>query len=382
MAYIYLRLIAAYIAASLLLAWALRQDSRLFRQNTKKKAFFLNALVVILIYMAGLLPIGWAAPQKILLTLFLGEFALAAAYGLILAVHALFFARVPKEADLKRRDFLKRSFLLPITAVLFYSGFYESEKIIVRRYRLLTTNEDVERLCIAQLSDVHLGRFFSLAKFRATLEQIAALQPELLAVTGDIFDCDEINDEAIAILAQYCERFPQGIYYCWGNHEYRHRQKHLARLLENTKINVLTNRHVAVKTKAANFYLAGVDYPLSHEHRQEQCRLYAQKAFSGLPQGAFKILLAHHSDFLDEGFLHGAFLTLTGHTHGGQFCFLGKPIFPFFKYMKGIFQNNNCYGYVNVGAGSWFPYRFDCPPEISLFEIRNKKKGGKAQEFA
>ena len=36
---------------------------------------------------------------------------------------------------------------------------------------------------------------------------------------------------------------------------------------------------------------------------------------------AYKILLAHHSIFIDEAFKHNINLTLTGHTHGGQFAF-------------------------------------------------------------
>lgn len=74
-----------------------------------------------------------------------------------------------------------------------------------------------------------------------------------------------------------------------------------------------------------------------------------------------------HSIFIDEAFKHNIDLTLTGHTHGGQFAFLGIPIIPMFKYMRGRFEQNNSIGYVSRGAGSWFPYRIGCSPEVTYF---------------
>jgi ser/thr protein phosphatase len=67
-------------------------------------------------------------------------------------------------------------------------------------------------------------------------------------------------------------------------------------------------------------------------------------------------------------------LTLTGHTHGSQFGFLGLPLFPVFKYTRGMVRIGDNYGYVHVGNGSWFPLRIGCPPEIAFFRLERKRE--------
>ena len=44
--------------------------------------------------------------------------------------------------------------------------------------------------------------------------------------------------------------------------------------------------------------------------------------------------------------------------------------YPMFKYMRGRFEQNNSIGYVSNGAGSWFPYRIGCPPEVTFFNFK------------
>jgi predicted MPP superfamily phosphohydrolase len=48
----------------------------------------------------------------------------------------------------------------------------------------------------------------------------------------------------------------------------------------------------------------------------------------------------------------------------------GKPLFPLpYTYMRGLYEQDGAYGYVSSGAGHWFPFRFGCPPEISVFRL-------------
>jgi len=63
-------------------------------------------------------------------------------------------------------------------------------------------------------------------------------------------------------------------------------------------------------------------------------------------------------------------LTLSGHTHGGQFGILGLPLLHVFKYTRGMVQKGESYGYVHCGNGSWFPCRIGCPPKIAYFNLR------------
>ena len=97
---------------------------------------------------------------------------------------------------------------------------------------------------------------------------------------------------------------------------------------------------------------------------------YSERAFQQVPKDAVCVFLAHHPEFIDDGASHGAVLTLTGHTHGAQLGLFGMPLLPIFKYTRGMVQHGSCYGYVHSGNGSWFPYRFGCPPEIAYFTLK------------
>ena len=91
-----------------------------------------------------------------------------------------------------------------------------------------------------------------------------------------------------------------------------------------------------------------------------------------VPDDAVKILLAHHPEFIDDGAERNCALTLTGHTHGSQFGIFGVPLFPVFKYTRGVVKIGDSFGYVHVGNGSWFPFRLGCPPEIAYFTLKAK----------
>jgi predicted MPP superfamily phosphohydrolase len=67
-------------------------------------------------------------------------------------------------------------------------------------------------------------------------------------------------------------------------------------------------------------------------------------------------------------------LLLAGHSHGGQVRvpFYGPIFVPFGvgRYVMGSYQTGSGPLYVNPGIG-WFPVpiRFNCRPEITVFEI-------------
>ena len=234
---------------------------------------------------------------------------------------------------------------------------------------------------IAQISDIHIGPYFSLQRLESLLNQIVDGKPDLLAITGDIFDNVSMNPAAIKLVDSYAEKFKHGIYYCHGNHEHHRGIMAIEAELRRTKIHWLVNRSENV---TSNLYILGVDYPptapiMSSGGRGEldkkfenQKREFVTKALEGVPYDSVCVLLAHHPEFIDDGAEKNIPLTLTGHTHGGQIGILGKSLLPLFKYTRGMFVTDDCYGYVSAGVGSWFPFRLGCPPEIVYFTLRKK----------
>lgn len=276
-----------------------------------------------------------------------------------------------------RRRLIRNAIAYPFLsfAIGLYGNNVERKMTVDRNYDIPVKNlpEELEGFTIAQISDVHLGQFFSLEDLEKLLTRIANAKPDLLAITGDIFDDVSMNSQATKLVDSFCDRFRLGIWYCHGNHEHHRGIRAVEQGLEKTRIHWLVNRwEFASKS---NLVLIGVDYPMvwgDEEKFQTLKREFMTEAMQEIPSDSTKILLAHHPEFIDNAREYKIPLTLTGHTHGSQVGIFGLPLFPVFKYTRGMVKDDSreCFGYVHVGNGSWFPFRFGCPPEIAYFHLR------------
>ena len=256
-----------------------------------------------------------------------------------------------------------------------YGSFVERHEMHTVEYIVPVEGlgERLEGYRIAQLSDVHLGSFYSLEDFRELLEKTAAEQPDVLVVTGDVFDNASMTMQAARLLDSYSGRFPQGIYYCRGNHEYIRGIPLLEIALQDKRIHNLVNSNVLVLEDSRPLYIAGVDYPMQREQFDYLADAYTKKAMAGVPDNAVKILLAHHPNFIKNAAIYDTALVLSGHTHGGQLGFEGIPLVPpVFEYMRGWYSQGATRLYVHPGNGSWFPFRLGCQPEIAIFTLRGR----------
>ena len=306
---------------------------------------------------------------------------------IIRSIYRLFNKPAPFDAE--RRKVLKYSLLYPVLSIATaaYSNQVERNTTVDNFYdiQIKKLPLKLENFKIAQISDIHLGAFYSLDRLKRMLNRIVEAKPDLLTITGDIFDSVDINDEAIKLVDSYCDKFKYGIYYCHGNHEHHRGIKPIEEGLSKTKIHYLINSSVQVDKFP--LHIIGVDYPMGapvmhSKNPQEQENFnkrkheFLEQAIKNVPKDEIYILLAHHPEFIDDATEFNIQLTLTGHTHGSQFGFFGIPLIPMFKYTRGMFEHTgkdgetNCYGYVHVGNGSWFPFRLGCPPEIAYFTLK------------
>ncbi len=293
----------------------------------------------------------------------------------LLRLARLVLQRQPAAPDEERRRLLRGAALYPLLAAAAgaYGGLVERAATVVREIPIPLSGlgPELDGFRVAQISDIHLGLFFHLEDLERLLEQTAATGAEVLAVTGDLFDDNEQNAAAAALLDRYTGRFPRGIWFCYGNHEHFRDLRQTKAALARTSVHVLENEHSLLLDGARPLYFAGVDYPMPRVSFAEKEKDYAARALDGLPPGAVTVLLAHHPDFFDDAAAYGVDLVLSGHTHGGQIGFMGVPLVPpVFKYMRGLYRVGNTLGYVHPGNGSWFPFRLGCPPEIAVFTLR------------
>ena len=234
--------------------------------------------------------------------------------------------------------------------------------------------EALEGYRFAQMTDTHIGPYFRYTDLPREMARAKAEGAEAVFFTGDLIDDVRHMKETADILDEWQEAFPDGILYAWGNHEY-YRGKDLIRSeLLRTRVELLENESTVIRRGDAALYVAGVDYPWSRgAARSLEMQDMMDFAYRDIPEGAPSILLAHHSDFIDLGFERGAFLTLTGHTHGTQFGLFGRPIITPFRYTRGMYSDGMHQGYVSRGDASWFPFRFSCDRELAIFTLHRKK---------
>lgn len=282
--------------------------------------------------------------------------------------------------DSTRRNLIKAAALsLPIATfgLSTYGSFYGSKTIHTLKHEVMLPKLDaaLENFQIAQISDAHIGLFFSIAKLREVLVLLSGEKPDVLVITGDLIDDVLLIDQTVAVLDEFAGQFPRGIYFSWGNHEYFRDFSAIKKAMEGSKVKVLRNQNEILAEAKRPLYLLGVDYPWAKDPDQqkgEYARMMAQ-ALQNVPQESTKILLSHHPDFIDYAYKEKIDLTITGHTHGGQVAILGQPLLPVrYKYMRGMYQEEDKYGYVSTGAGSWFPFRLGCPAEVAIFTLKHK----------
>lgn len=205
-------------------------------------------------------------------------------------------------------------------------------------------------LRIVHLSDIH-GKEFGTDN-ETLLEKVAALKPDLIAITGDLID-QESQFEMLPALAEGLAAIAP-TYYVTGNHEWAvKRVSELKELLRECGVRVLTNSYELWEKDGAILAIAGVDDPNGPAD---------QKTGDVLRQeidADYTILLSHRNA-VEKYDGWGYDLVLCGHGHGGIFRIpildvgllgVNREFFP--DYDAGLYpfaQGGYCF--VSRGLGS------------------------------
>ena len=185
------------------------------------------------------------------------------------------------------------------------------EEIVVASDRLPAA---FEGLRISMVSDVHCAQFGQ--DNETLLAAVAAQQPDLIALTGDLLDRFETDLSMVEPLAKGLAAIAP-TYYVTGNHEWAlgtAAVKGLKQTLAACGVTVLSNEYLTLEREGETIVLAGIDDPNGYADQKTLAQLMTDiRAELGDP---FVLLLAHRND----GQLYsqcGVDLTLCGHAHGG-----------------------------------------------------------------
>jgi uncharacterized protein len=280
-----------------------------------------------------------------------------------------------------RRRFLTTT-LLGCGGLAVYAGEIERHWIDVahRDIRIPSLPSPFEGMRIVQLSDIHLQEFTEPFLLRQAIEQINRIQPDLVLLTGDFVSYEIASRKFSMKTAWQCAEMltelkcPQR-YAILGNHDHWLSGTEVTRALRTNHTPVLINAHVPIDRQGSRIWLGGLDDPLCG--RPDPDKAIPERSAEGQPI----IMMCHAPDYADTLLEHPAgkavSLVLSGHTHGGQvrIPFLGALELPpgGRKYVEGLFRLGPVQLYVNRGIGTvGVPFRFQCPPEISVFTLRSE----------
>ncbi|AJK49072.1 metallophosphoesterase [Burkholderia plantarii] len=251
-------------------------------------------------------------------------------------------------------------------------GFFNARRLA----RVVDVNVPIDGLpaaldgfTIVQISDVHVGPTIKRGYVEAIVDAVNRLDPDLIAVTGDLVD------GSVARLAGHAAplgglRARHGAFMVTGNHEYYSGADAWVAEFRRLGLTVLMNEHRTLAHDGARLVLAGVtDYSaggFDPAHRSDP-----RAALAGAPADVpLRVLLAHQPRSANAAAEAGFTLQLSGHTHGGQF-FPWNFFVPLQQpFVAGLARLHGLWVYTSRGTGYWGPpKRFGAPSEITRVRL-------------
>lgn len=223
----------------------------------------------------------------------------------------------------------------------------------------------LDGLKIIHLSDIHHSPFTDIEHISRVVRVANRLRPDMFVLTGDYVSHDrEYIGPAAAELGKLDAQY--GVHACLGNHDHWTDADLVAHMFRAEGINMLVNQGFRFEARGASFWMAGVD-----DYMVGKTDVAA--ALSGSFPDEMKLLLAHNPIIFRQSIRAGIDLTLSGHTHGGQIKLREgeKRIIRRRKLSSGLHARKGSQIYITRGIGTVVvPMRYQCPPEISLLELR------------
>ncbi len=227
--------------------------------------------------------------------------------------------------------------------------------------------EALEGLKIAHLADLHLSGRFGVEMFRDIMNLTNDWDPDLVALTGDLVE----KDQCLPWIDQTYGRLraPLGVFFVLGNHDKKCNHTRMRELLVAAGVVDVGGRSKRVTKADADIEIVGNELPWFRPPGQ-----FSGDDLSGSDR-AFRLVLAHGPDQFGWAVRRDADLILAGHNHGGQVRFppLGALLTPSLhgtRYNCGSFRRGRTVMHVTRGTGSLAPFRFFCPPELSLLTLQ------------
>ncbi len=287
-------------------------------------------------------------------------------------------SRKPKTGSRRAGAVSRRAFLAGgagLAALGAYAWRLEPTWVQVQRHNLPLVGLPAawHGLRIAFFADLHRGPNVPQAYLRKAVDQVAALECDLVAIGGDFVTGGSArHGRDVAKLTSRLNP-PLGTFACLGNHDYGvtrpvkdARPGEIADALGRSSVRVLENEAVRLERDGEPLWIAGVEDLWTG-------RFDAKVAMADVPSEDASIVLCHNPDAAEDLAAAGCGAILSGHTHGGQVQvpLLGPPILPVRNRdrYEGMHYVSGTWLYITRGIGWLRRVRLNCRPEITVLTL-------------
>jgi uncharacterized protein len=271
------------------------------------------------------------------------------------------------------------SMLSAILIVLGVWGYLGTKRLVVRVLEIPFAKlpRGLDGLRIVQLSDLHVGPHTPKRHLRRVVEAVERANADLIVLTGDQVD-DFVRDVEVLRESLGGITAPLGVIAVAGNHDVYAGWNAVQLGMERIGWTVLVNEAIPLRAGDGQFWIAGTGDPAGHggpTGKDLSVVPDVRRTMARVPSGAFVIALAHNPALWPDLAASGVDLTLSGHTHYGQFAVpkLGWSVAsPFLKHAMDMHREGDSVLYINPGTNYWgIPFRIGTLPEVTVITLRH-----------
>jgi len=261
-----------------------------------------------------------------------------------------------------------------IFAVAATWGYFGTRQLVIRTLDVPIPNLPLglEGMRIVQLSDLHVGPHTPRRQLARIAQAVHDAKPDVIALTGDQVD-DYARDVEPLGAALGTLSAPLGVFAIAGNHDVYAGWESVRRGMEGIGWTVLVNEAVPLERRGTQFWLAGTGDPAGGRPGTSAVAPDIGRTLASVPRNGFTIVLAHNPALWPELAARNVALTLSGHTHYGQFAIPHLEwslASPFLALAMGMHRRGASVLYINPGTNYWgLPFRIGTPPEVTVVTL-------------
>ena len=285
---------------------------------------------------------------------------------------------------------------LIIWALVLYGHFVGFRQLVVRQVEFVSADLPTafDGYRIVQFSDAHIGTMTGNNEWLSTraVDSINAQRADMIVFTGDMQNVypQELTSQTSVFRKLHAK---DGVYAVLGNHDYAVYQpcdsvekEHNCQLtiaaIRQMGFTLLLNEHRTIRRDSDSIIIAGMEnwgkvkrMPRRGDVKKTLTGVNTQHSTPNTHH-PFIVMLQHDPTCWREHILPEchAQLTLSGHTHGGQFSLFGwSPVEMNYKEWGGEYYENNRMMIVSTGLGALIPFRLGQPGEIVVITLKKEK---------